>query len=163
VRYAFGAGLDPRKKDGVRAHPIVFAGGVLLHIAIFSAAAWLVLMLAAISLPPLGHIMLAAAFVAGILAGFGLLVRRCRSPVLRVVSLADDYTSILLVIGFLGAAEWSLLTPAGAPAFLLVSAALAAYAPFSKIRHCVLFFVTRWRFAMFVGKRGVLGTRAGRA
>jgi hypothetical protein len=57
----------------------------------------------------------------------------------------------------------SILSARAIPAFLAASLALAVYAPFSKLRHCVLFFVTRTRYGLFVGRRGILGARPGGA
>lgn len=157
VRYAFGRGLDPRQKDGVRAHPLVFACGTLLHLGVFSAAARLLGLLLGIEFPAFANVLLASALIAGLLCGCALIVRRLRSPVLRVVSGADDYISAALVLGFLGAAEATMIAPGATAAFYGTTLALAGYAPFGKIRHCVLFFITRTYYGIFVGRRGVLG------
>lgn len=156
IGYAFGRGLDPRKKDGVRAHPFVFLFGVLLHVAIASAVATLLLQILNITLPPATRITLLLLQAIGLCSGLALIVRRLREPVLQAISVADDYVSAVLVILFLIAAAVSLATSVGAAPLYVCAAALALYAPFGKIRHCVLFFVTRARFGAFVGTRGVL-------
>jgi hypothetical protein len=156
VRYAFGRGLDPRKKDGVRAHPFAFVFGVLLHASIAAALASLLLSILHLAPVPTLRILLLAVLGVGIVSGAALVGRRLRDPVLQAISVSDDYLSALLVLVFVAAAGVSLVTPAGANALYLSTAALVLYAPFGKIRHCVLFFVTRARFGAFIGSRGVL-------
>lgn len=163
VRYAFGRGLDPRQKDGVRAHPMVFACGLFLHAAVFSALARLLTLLVGIALPVFAGVFLASVLIAGMVCGSALVVRRLLSPVLRTVSSADDYVSAVLVLAFLVAAEATLVTPHATATFYGAALALAGYAPFGKIRHCALFFVTRTYYGIFVGRRGVLGTHPDRA
>lgn len=156
MRYAFGRGLDPRKKDGVRRHPFVFVFGALLHLAI--AAALVSLLLEVLRLTPAApaRISLVVLQILGICSGLALLARRMQDPVLQAISVPDDYLSAALVLIVLGTATASLLTPGGAIPFYVSTAALVLYAPFGKIRHCVLFFVTRARFGAFIGTRGVL-------
>ena len=155
VRYALGRGLDPRLKDGVRAHPWTFGAGMLLHAGI--AAAFLSLVL----LPAPGFRLLLIGLAAtGALAGGYLLIRRLREPVLRAISVPDDYISNVLVIALLAAAIASLVDPARRSWLLVAGAVLLVYAPFGKIRHCVLFFVSRARFGAFIGTRGVVVGRS---
>ncbi len=163
LAYAFGRGLDPRRKDGVRAHPLVFVAGFLLHIGIFAAIVWLIVSAYGLAPAPPARAALTTVLAAGVVAGLSLLARRLRSPVLHVVSVPDDYASALLVVLFLATGMWAAWTADARAVFFLSGAGLAVYAPFSKIRHCILFFVTRARFGLFVARRGVLGTRAGGA
>lgn len=160
VLYAFTRGLDPRGKDGVRAHPLVFCAGVLFHASIFTAALTLALLLGGIEPSSSGRAAVVALLIAGIACGIGLLVRRVRTPVLQAISVPDDYSSNLLVLAFLSAGLIAQLTPGAATAFAIAGAALVVYAPFSKIRHCILFFVARARFGLFIGRRGVFVRRA---
>lgn len=151
VRYALGRGLDPRLKDGVRAHPLTFVAGMLLHAGIAAACISLVVSTASsIRLPLIGLNAI------GALAGVYLLARRLREPVLRAISVPDDYVSNLLVVTLLITAIASLVDPAFRSWLLTATAALVVYAPFGKIRHCVLFFVARARFGAFIGTRGVI-------
>jgi hypothetical protein len=154
--------MDPRLKDGVRAHPSVFVAGILFHCGI---AAWLttvVLALAARTVPSWLQVLLIAVNATGVVSGVTLLVRRLQEPVLQAISVADDYVSNLLVVAALLASTAFLLVPRLNGWLLLATAALVVYAPFGKIRHCVLFFVTRTRFGAFIGARGVLVGRSRR-
>ncbi|HSL20083.1 MAG TPA: hypothetical protein VK886_01015 [Vicinamibacterales bacterium] len=160
VFYAFGRGMDPRGKDGVRAHPLVFCGGVLFHVGIFTAGLTLALLLGGIALPSPARQAAVVLLAAAIASGLGLLVRRVRTPVLQAISVPDDYSSNLLVLAFLSAGLIAQLAPGAATSFAIAGAALVVYAPFSKIRHSVLFFVARARFGLFIGRRGVFARRA---
>lgn len=162
VRYAFGRGLDPRAKDGVRAHPWVFVAGMLLHLGVAAALASVAMAVRAIAPPVWLRWPLVLLNAAGAAAGMFLLVRRIREPVLRVISGPDDYVSNLLVVSLLAAAFASLLDPRMSTPLAVVFVALVAYAPLGKIRHCVLFFVTRARFGAFIGARGALVGRTRR-
>jgi len=160
VRYAFGRGMDPRTKDGVRAHPFVLVAGMLLHTAIGAAILCLVFAALGLTLPSALRIVLLCAHAVGAVGGLALLVRRLREPVLQAISVADDYASNLLAVAFVVTAACALLTPRANGLFFFASAVLAIYAPFGKIRHCVLFFITRARFGAFIGTRGVLVRRS---
>jgi hypothetical protein len=148
--------MDPRLKDGVRAHPSALVAGALLHVAVATALVCLVLAAGRITPPSTLRVVLLALLSAGAAGGVALFVRRLRQPVLRTISSTDDYASNLLVVVFILTAAASLVSPGAAGVFFLATAALAIYAPFGKIRHCVLFFVTRARFGAFIGTRGVL-------
>jgi hypothetical protein len=154
--------MDPRQKDGVRAHPFVFAAGVCLHAGIGAAAASLLAGLVDAFPPAWLRVLLLALSIIGAGGGLLLLARRVREPVLQAISIADDYISNLLVLAFLVAAAVFLLFPPLKSALFLTGALLLAYAPFGKIRHCVLFFVTRARFGAFIATRGLVGGRSPR-
>lgn len=156
VAYAFTRGMDPRLKDGVRAHPLVLAAGMLFHAGIASAVISVAVALVDVSPPAWLRALLVAFAAAGAIAGLTLLVRRLREPVLQAISVADDYISNLLVVGVLIGSAAFLLFPELRALLLALSAVLAIYAPFGKIRHCVLFFITRARYGAFLGTRGVL-------
>lgn len=162
VVYAFGAGMDPRRKDGVRAHPEVFAAGMSFHAGIAAAVVSLVTGISGALPPTWLRYTLAGVSALGGGSGLLLLARRLREPVLRAISIADDYISTLLVVAFLEASASFLLFPQLRSAMLITGALLVVYAPFGKIRHCILFFVTRARFGAFIGTRGVLVGRTPR-
>jgi nitrate reductase gamma subunit len=136
---------------------------MVLHAGVFSAVAWLALALAWPEPPFPLRAALGIVQIAGALAGTGLIVRRVRSPILRIVSTADDYASPSFVILFLASAAASTRDAAVVPLFLTIAVALAVYTPFSKLRHCVLFFFARTRYGLFMGQRGVFGARSGGA
>jgi nitrate reductase gamma subunit len=108
--------------------------------------------------------LLAAAFLVGLLR----LVRRLTNPVLRLVSSADDYLSLSLMILFFAAgvlavpnayekAEWPLILFFGLTAFFLI------YVPFSKICHYLYYPFTRYYLGRSMGHRGAFprGRKAG--
>lgn len=156
VTYAFTRGMDPRAKDGVRAHPMVFVCGMLFHTGIAASAVCLFTALLGTALPSEARIALILLTGMGAASGLVLLARRLREPLMQAISIADDYISNLLVVSVLVAALAFLLDPGLKALFLVATALLVLYAPFGKIRHCVLFFVTRARFGAFIGTRGVL-------
>jgi hypothetical protein len=156
VLYAFTRGMDPRLKDGVRAHPWVLVTGVVFHAGIGAGLASFLSALGLLSYPAGVRMALMVLALAGSVAGLVLLARRVREPVLKAISGPDDYISNLLVVAVLVACLAFLLAPQLKPLFVALSAALVVYAPFGKIRHCVLFFVARARYGAFIGTRGVL-------
>jgi len=100
---------------------------------------------------------IAAAFLMGLLR----LYRRLANPVVRLVSSADDYLSLVLMILFFAAgvmavpndyrrAEWPLVLFFGLTAFFLV------YVPFSKIGHYLYYPFARIFLGRALGRRGAL-------
>lgn len=98
-----------------------------------------------------------AAFIVGIFR----FARRLRTPALRLVSTADDYISLLLMILFFAAgvmavpntpwkSEWPLIFFFGLTAFFLV------YVPFSKIGHYLYYPFARYFLGKTLGHRGVM-------
>jgi nitrate reductase gamma subunit len=97
--------------------------------------------------------------VSGVGAIFGLagIIMRRAEENLRVLSLPDDYASILLTSLFTACASVTLIAASVLPIFYVIAAVLLAYLPFSKIRHCVYFFFAKFFFGRNFGQRGVLG------
>jgi nitrate reductase gamma subunit len=100
---------------------------------------------------------LGAAFAVGLVR----LYRRLTTPALRLISTADDYLSLSLMILFFLAGvvampnrpvdgEWPLMAFFGLTAFFLV------YVPFSKICHYLYYPFTRFYFGRMQGHRGVV-------
>jgi hypothetical protein len=156
VLYAFTLGMAPWEKESTRIHWIVYLRGIFFHIGVFAAfvvlfiSPWLAL------LPEI--IKNVALFVVGFgaLAGYAGIVIRLADPSLRLLSLPDDYFSVFLTSTFVAAAFLALLTSIGLPIFYLVTAFLAVIVPFSKIRHCVYFFYSKFFFGANFGNRGVI-------
>jgi nitrate reductase gamma subunit len=103
------------------------------------------------------QVVLAAAFAVGL----ARLYRRLTTPALRLISSADDYLSLSLMILFFLAGvvavpnrpaegEWPLLVFFALTAFFLV------YVPFSKICHYLYYPFTRFYFGRMQGHRGVV-------
>jgi len=141
VRYAFTGAMLPWAKESVRMNPASYAAGIAYHLGIAAAFARVFIASRALS----------ALALLGALAGCALLAKRIARPHLRGLSNADDFVSNALATGFAALA-------AGAPATSRVLpwalAALLAYIPLSKIRHCVFFFLSRYHLGAFFGRRG---------
>lgn len=144
-----------RKRPGFYAQFVVFHLGVVAAIAATFIIPYApeIFRIRAVTLA--FQSLLAAAFFAGLLR----LVRRLTNPVLRLVSSADDYLSLTLMILFFGAgvlavpndyrrAEWPLILFFGLTAFFLV------YVPFSKICHYLYYPFSRYYLGRSMGHRG---------
>jgi len=158
----------PWAMESTRKDPWLYAQFVVFHQGVAAAIA------ATFIIPYAPHVfeiravvllfqaVIGAAFLAGVLR----LVRRLVNPVLRLISSADDYVSLVLMILFFAAgflavpndidrAEWPLIAFFGLTAFFLV------YVPFSKISHYLYYPFTRFYLGRTLGHRGAIpqGTR----
>jgi len=156
VRYVFTRGMDPTRKESAGKHWPTYVAGVLYHLAIAGAALTLVGSLALPAPPPDIRAGLLVLLALGLIGGVGLQVKRAVTPQMRAFSTPDDFAANALVDVFLLGAWAAVLTPAAHPAFHLAAGALLAYLPFSKIRHVLFFFLTRYYLGVFFGRRGVL-------
>jgi hypothetical protein len=163
LAYAFGAGMSPAAKESTRSHPFVYALGVSYHLGIFTALAtllWVVIAgpdrVAPVAVVRAIIIMLTAA---GTVGGVALLVRRARTPLLRTISVPDDYVANALTTAFIALAALHLLVPRLEAMFLVVAMFLLAYAPLGKIRHCLFFFIARGHLGRHYGRRGTFPLR----
>jgi hypothetical protein len=138
VRYAFTGAMLPWAKESVRENPGSYAAGIAYHAGIAAAFALVFVHARA----------LAAIALAGAAGGCILLAKRVVLPHLRGLSNADDFIANGLATAF---AALAALAPRLAP---WAGAALLAYAPFGKIRHCAFFFLSRYHLGAFFGRRG---------
>ncbi len=103
------------------------------------------------------QVALGAAFAVGLMR----LYRRLTTPALRLISTADDYFSLTLMLLFFFAGvvampnrpedgEWPLI------AFFSLTAFFLVYVPFSKICHYLYYPFTRFYFGRMQGHRGVV-------
>ena len=162
VLFAFTLGMAPWEKESTRIHWIAYLRGIFFHVGIFMAfgvllaSPWL-------SLIPEWIIWLAAAVTGlGGIFGFAGIFMRLNGPNERMLSLPDDYFSVLLTSLFITLAFATLLWSAVLPIFYVVTGILGAYIPISKIRHCVYFFYSKFFFGMSFGHRGVIGQPKGK-
>jgi hypothetical protein len=157
ILYAFTLGMAPWEKESTRQHWLAYLRGIFFHIGIFTA---FLVLLASPWLPALSKplVWLALGITGGgALFGFAGVPIRLAGENERTLSLPDDYFSVFLSSLFILLAFIVLLSPAGLPAFYIVAAVLFVYVPFSKIRHCVYFFYSKFFFGKGFGQRGVLG------
>jgi nitrate reductase gamma subunit len=106
------------------------------------------------------RLIIGAAFLVGLLR----LVRRFRDKAVRLISTADDYFSLILVILFFGSAFLALLgrfqrSEALLLAFYGVTAVFLVYEPFSKIIHYLYFPFAHFFLGRSLGHRGVYPLR----
>jgi nitrate reductase gamma subunit len=155
--YAFTLGMAPWEKESTRRHWVSYFRGIFFHVGVFVAfgvlfaSPWLHLI-------PLPIIWLALLVTAvGAVAGFAGVIMRLADENERVLSLPDDYFAVFLVSLFVALAFLVLLLPAALPGFYVVTAVMSVYIPFSKIRHCVYFFYSKFFFGLSFGHRGVIG------
>lgn len=157
VLYAFTLGMAPWEKESTRRHWIAYLRGIFYHVGIFMAFAVL-LVSPWLSVIPKPFTWLAILVTAcGAAFGFAGILMRLTEEAARVLSVPDDYFSVFLSSLFVALAFLTLLVPAGLPIFYVVAAVLLVYIPFSKIRHCVYFFYSKFFFGLSFGRRGVLG------
>ena len=157
VRYAFTTAFLPWAKESARAHLATYLAGIVYHAGIFAALLWLVLTLAAPTLPRAVAASLAALLVLALGCGVGLLVKRQARADLRAVSVPDDTIANLLVDLALAAGAAAALAPSAVSLFQLAGAALLLYAPLGKLRHMLFLVTSRRQWGRFYGRRGVRG------
>jgi nitrate reductase gamma subunit len=107
---------------------------------------------------PNGIILVTAAIALAIL--LALVIRRASHPVLRLISNADDYISIAVVIvplvtGILAFAHLGARYETLLALHLLSVEALFVWFPFGKLMHTALTFPSRFRAGTSFGRRGV--------
>lgn len=159
VLWAFSLGLAPWAKESARIHWVAYLRGVIVHLAIFVGAAYLIATPWLALMPESLRISLASLFGLGAMLGLvGFWMRRA-DPGLRLLSTPDDYFSLALVTLFLAAASASAASAEFLPAFWVFSGVTLAYAPFGKIKHFMYFFYERAFVGLFFGRRGTLEWR----
>jgi nitrate reductase gamma subunit len=153
----------PWAMESTRKNPAFYAQFVVFHLGVIAAiAATFIIpyapgLLEVKAVVRLFQTILSAACLAGVLR----FIRRLRNPAIRLISTADDYFSLLLMIVFFAAgvlavpndyrrAEWPLVIFFGLTAFFLI------YVPFSKICHYLYYPFTRFFLGRTLGHRGAL-------
>ncbi len=162
ILFAFTLGMAPWEKESTRIHWVAYFRGILFHVGVFMALAVLLVSPWLAALPLLLAWLAAAVTAIGAVAGFAGIGMRLAEENVRVLSLPDDYFSVFLTSLFTALACGVLLWPALLPAFYIAAAILLVYVPFSKIRHCVYFFYSKFFFGLNFGRRGVIGQPEGK-
>ena len=159
ILYAFTLGMAPWAKESARRHWVAYIRGIIVHVSIFVAAAFLIASPWLAQMPSPLRISLVALFTVGAvlgLAGFGI---RLSDPTMRLLSTPDDYFSLALVTLFLASGAASAARIEFLPAFWAISGTTMAYTPFGKMKHFLYFFYERVFIGLFFGRRGVLEWR----
>lgn len=157
VLYAFTLGMAPWEKESTRLHWIAYLRGIFFHLGIFTAFAVVIFAPWMESIPAAILWLAMALTLAGAIFGFAGIFMRLAGKNERVLSLPDDYFSVFLTSLFSTLALGALLTPIALPYLYVVTALMCIYVPFSKIRHCVYFFYSKFFFGYSFGHRGVMG------
>jgi nitrate reductase gamma subunit len=156
VLWAFSLGLAPWAKESARIHWVAYIRGIIIHIGIFVAAAFLIASPWLSQMASPLSILLAALFGVGALLGLAGFWMRRANPGLRLLSTPDDYFSLALVTVFLASAAAAAAIPSSLPVFWIASGITLAYAPFGKIKHFMYFFYERVFVGLVFGRRGTL-------
>jgi len=146
-----------RRKPFFYVQFVVFHIGVVLAIAATFIIPYWPELFEQIVVVRVFQVALGAAFAVGLIR----LYRRLTTPALRLISTADDYFSLTLMILFFFAGvvampnrpeegEWPLI------AFFSLTAFFLIYVPFSKICHYLYYPFTRFYFGRMQGHRGVV-------
>ena len=157
ILYAFTLGMAPWEKESTKIHWIAYLRGIFLHIGIFIG------LLVVITIPWLSLIPVWLIYLISVITGLGAIFgfigiyMRLTGENERVLSLPDDYVSIVLTSLFLILTTLVLLIPGVLPYLYFLTAILLIYIPLSKIRHCVYFFYSKFFFGRHFGHRGVIG------
>lgn len=156
----------PWSMESTRKKPGVYLQFVVFHLGVAAA-------IAASFIIPYGPelfeskkavLIFQAAIGAGFVVGIYRFFRRIFNPRLKIISTADDYFSLLLMILFFAAAffavpnrlassEWPLV------AYFALTALLLFYVPFSKIGHYLYYPFTRYFLGKVMGHRGILAKK----
>jgi hypothetical protein len=163
VLYAFTLGMAPWEKESTRIHWIAYLRGIFFHLGIFTAFA---VLLASPWLEIIPGLLLKIAMALtgiGALFGFAGIFMRLSGPNERLLSLPDDYASIILTSLFTALAWLVMFWKPALPIFYVVVGILGIYIPFSKIRHCAYFFYSKFFFGANFGHRGVIGQPNGKS
>jgi hypothetical protein len=163
--------LTPWQMESTRTRPTFYIQFALFHLAVAAAILLSFLIPYAPGALASGGVvfLFGVLLAAGTAVGAARLVRRLRSPALRLISTPDDYLSLSITLAFFltgllavtlgrSGTEWPLIL------FFALTAAFLVYVPFSKICHYLYYPFTRFFFGRSLGHRGVLGsTRVGYA
>ena len=157
ILFAFTLGMAPWEKESTRQHWVAYLRGIFFHVGVFVAFGVLIISPWLERLPNALIWAALALTAAGAVFGFAGIAMRLMGENERILSLPDDYFSIFLTSFFTALACGVLIWPVLLPVFYLSAAVLCVYVPFSKIRHCVYFFYSKFFFGKNFGHRGVLG------
>jgi nitrate reductase gamma subunit len=161
--------MMPWAKESVRENLFSYAMGIAYHIGIFSAFVLFlwhfgILYPKFLRFPFFGLVLGVIPFfglVLGVIGGVSLFIKRLVNPTLRGISCADDYISNIFTTAFLALSVpvhffYPFHLPLVCPIWLFSAIVLFVYIPFSKMRHCLFFFSTRYHLGAFFGRRGCM-------
>jgi hypothetical protein len=153
--YALTFAMLPWKKESTRLHWITYMAGVLMHLAVFAALGFAISRWLGSGIEFMGLVVKFVG-IAGLVAAFGLFVKRMMVPKMRTISNGDDFLSNLLVDFYLLGGVLVAFNESWEGVWRLATILLLLWIPIGKIYHMVLFFVSRLLFGWQFGRRGVI-------
>ena len=156
IVYAYTKALLPWGKESTTKHLLSYLAGVVFHLSTFFALFLFFFSFWRNSFPT--HLKAGGSLVllAGLLCGFGLLLKRTFTPYLRFLSHPDDYFSNLIVDAYLIVCWLSLNKGAFPLYFYLTAVIFFLYLPLGKLRHSFFCLYSRVIWGGFFGRRRVL-------
>ena len=156
IIYAYTKALLPWVKESSARHLPSYLAGVVFHLSTFFALFLFFYSFWLDSVPNSLKLMGSIGLGAGLLCGFGLLLKRICIPYLRSLSHPDDYFSNAIVEIFLIACWLSLREGTFPTYFYFVAGFFFLYIPLGKLRHSLFCLYSRAILGNFLGRRGVL-------
>ena len=145
-----------RKKPGIYLQFVIFHLGVAAAITATFIIPYAPGVFKITAVVRIFQVLIGAAFLVGLMRLF----RRLKNPALRLISTADDYVSLVLMIlffaaGFLAVPNDYRRSEAALIAFFALTAFFLVYVPFSKISHYLYYPFTHFFLGRTMGHRGV--------
>lgn len=153
--YSLTGAMAPWKKETAFLHLPTYGAGIVYHIGSFVAFGWLAIHCFGIGIPAWIRIISIAVFLASVVSGAGILLKRFINPRLQKLSVPDDYFSNGLVTGFQIVSLLVLLRKVETQVLFFYAGLLFLYIPVGKLRHVIFFFIARLYLGRYYGKRGI--------
>lgn len=160
VLYVLGRGMMPWEKESARKHLPTYVGGMVYHIGIFAALAYLFCILFSVEFSAIFVLVLRWGVAIGFFSGMALFLKRILVPVMRKISCPDDFAANLLVDIFLAFTFVRTYSESFTAFYYLAAIMMFLYIPVGKIRHCFFFFYAKILLGNFYGRRGILPSGA---
>ncbi|MDH5804911.1 MAG: hypothetical protein OEZ54_06975 [Gemmatimonadota bacterium] len=155
IAYSLTFSMLPWKKDSTRRHPLTYAGGMAMHLGVFSTVLFALGRRFA-SWPDWSVRYFGWLAAIGLAGALGLFLKRISQRYMHAISMPDDFFANLLVQFYLLGGFLTAFRPDLAPIWRLAAVLLLFYIPLGKIYHMFLFFLSRALFGLQFGRRGVL-------
>jgi nitrate reductase gamma subunit len=169
VRHSLLNIMMPWAMESTRKRPWFYVQFAVFHLGVVAAIAATFIIPYAPRVFEVGAVVRTFQVILGaaVLVGLVRLARRLTNPAIRLVSTADDFLSLALMIAFFTAGvlavpndyrrgEWPLIVFFGLTAFFLI------YVPFSKICHYLYYPFTRFFLGRSQGHRGTMPPGGGK-
>jgi hypothetical protein len=165
IRDAFLTLVMPWRMESTRRHWTYYLVFVAFHIGLLFniSLAYLITYASGIMTAPVRLVF--TIFIAiGLLAGILRLVRRWMLPEMRIISSADDYFSLSMVLLYNLAGILILQGSAwGSYAYFVVVFIFLVYEPFSKMNHYIYYPFARYFYGSETTRKGILSSEASHA